>query len=62
MKKYKVSFKVNGSGYSNTVVSFEVEAGNKKMAAARGLAEFWKHEEYNGCYKNLESVEEVGSK
>lgn len=59
MKKFKVVFEVfRSNNYTeNKIVS--VEAGNKKIACTRAMAEINRQGDYSGYFKKVKSVEEV---
>ena len=59
MKKFIVSFEVYIGGHHRETESVVVEAGNKKMAYTRGLAEMSKMKEYADKFKQIISVEEA---
>ena len=59
MRKFNVTFVVfmnDGTKQDKTVF---VEAGNKKLAALRGMLEINKIDEYSQLYKNVKRIEEV---
>ena len=59
MRKFNVTFEVfmpTGKKQNKVIV---VEAGNKKLAALRGMMEINKLDGYSKLYKNIVKVEEV---
>lgn len=59
MKKYRVIFEVFSGGSSPEIKSVEVEAGNKKLALARGMMEINKLPGYSDLFKKVRNIEEV---
>ena len=60
MNKYKVSFEVYSDNSAKPrTVTIEVEAGNKKLAAIRGLREINKSGDFASWYKQIKTIEEV---
>lgn len=63
MKKFLVTFDVFKyiDQYKTKAVkeTITIEAGNKRVASLRAMAELNKNKEYEGLYKSLRSIEEV---
>ena len=58
MKKYKVTFEIYRAD-RREIKSVEVEAGNKKLAVTRAMAELSKQDGYSNLYKKVYALEEV---
>lgn len=59
MKKYRVTFEIFMDGGRKENRSVVVEAGNKKLAALRGMIEINKDKAVAQLFKNLIGVREV---
>lgn len=59
MRKFNVTFEVFMSTGKKQNKTIMVEAGNKKLAALRGMMEINKLDGYSQLYKNVVKVEEV---
>lgn len=59
MRKFNVIFEVFNENGTKEYKTVTVEAGNKKMAALRGMQTINKLAGYSGKYKNVTSIEEV---
>lgn len=63
MKKFLVTFDIYKyiDQYKTKAVkeTITIEAGNKRVASLRAMAELNKNKEYEGLYKTLRSIEEV---
>lgn len=59
MRKFNVTFEVFMSTGKKQNKVIAVEAGNKKLAALRGMMEINKLDGYSQLYKNVVKVEEV---
>lgn len=59
MKKFKVVFEVYRSNTYTENKTVSVEAGNKKLACTRAMAEINRQGDYSGYFKKIKSVEEV---
>ena len=59
MRKFNVVFEVFDSLGNKELKTVSVEAGNKKVAAIRGMQAINKLEGYSGRYKQMKRVEEV---
>lgn len=59
MRKFNVTFEVFNENGSKEYKTIPVEAGNKKIAALRGMQAINKLDGYSEKYKNVMRVEEV---
>lgn len=58
MKKWRVMFEIY-RGSNREIKSVEVEAGNKRIALSRALAEINKDKSYADIFKKPYAIEEV---
>ena len=59
MRKFNVTFEVFMSTGKKQNLTITIEAGNKKLAALRGMMEINKLDGCSQLYKNVVKVEEV---
>lgn len=59
MRKFNVVFEVFDDAGKKEYKTISVEAGNKKIAALRGMQAINKIDGYSERYKNVKRVEEV---
>lgn len=59
MRKFIVTFEVFMNNGHKENREIQVEAGNKKLAALRGMMEINKLSGYSNLYKNVVKIEEV---
>jgi hypothetical protein len=59
MRNFNVIFEVFDENGKKEMKTVSVEAGNKKIAALRGMQELNKIDGYSERYKNLVKIEEV---
>lgn len=59
MRKFNVVFEVFDDNGAKEYKTISVEAGNKKIAAIRGMSEINKLEGYSERFKNVVRIEEV---
>lgn len=59
MKKFNVIFEVYRSNTYTEDKTVSVEAGNKKLACMRAMAEINRQGDYSSYFKKVKSVEEV---
>lgn len=57
MKKFNVIFEVYRSNTYTENKTVSVEAGNKKLACTRAMAEINKQGDYSGYFKKIKSIE-----
>ena len=59
MRKFKVMFEIHIDRNRKAMKEIVVEAGNKRLASIRAMAEIGKIEKFSGLFKNILSIEEV---
>lgn len=59
MRKFNVVFEVFDDNGAKEYKTISVEAGNKKIAAIRGMSEINKLDGYSERFKNVVRIEEV---
>lgn len=59
MRKFNVIFEVFEENGQKEIKTVSVEAGNKKLAALRGMQAINKLDGYSEKYKNVVQIEEV---